>query len=291
MKNKFTIENPMPPIWMMYPHISQFSIGWRMGYGEDYKYKFWEWKNSLPESERKQYETMFPAPKTWREYYNEDYHFEDVDDFECEGVELWSKGGKMQYYRTKLIEQFNKGEKPDFEFFWKPENDVINKSCFGQWTFSEFKIDTDIYYYTEQYMMAEKARLFKDKEVLEQIMKAKDPKEMKALGKKVRNFNQDIWDKTKYSIVLNGNYFKFAQNPGMRNFLLATGNKILVEASPLDKIWGIGLSEENSNAMNPNLWRGQNLLGFALMEVRDDLRNVYKNYDKINWEDFNGIDN
>lgn len=283
MKSQFTIENPMPPIWIMYPHISQFSIGWRMGYGEDYKYKLFDWKESLTDSERKQYEEMFPAPKTWREYYNENYDFEDIEDYEVETVGLWNKNGEMQYSRSKAIEIFNKGEKIDSIFFWKPENDVINKSCLGQWQYSEFRVDIDDYFYAEQYMMAEKARLFNDKEILEQIMESKDPKEMKALGKKVRNFNQELWDKAKYSIVLNGNYFKFSQNKEMRDFLLGTKDKMLVEASPLDTIWGIGLSEDNEKASNPNLWRGQNLLGFALMEVRDDLRNIYQNYNKIDW--------
>jgi ribA/ribD-fused uncharacterized protein len=69
----------------------------------------------------------------------------------------------------------------------------------------------------------------------------------------------------------------------MLDYLMSTGNKILVEASPLDTIWGIGLGRENTKANNPNTWRGKNLLGFALMEVRDEIRNVYKNYDKINW--------
>lgn len=114
-------------------------------------------------------------------------------------------------------------------------------------------------------------------------MKSKNPKEIKALDKKVRNFNQELWDKAKYLIVLNGNYAKFSQNKEMRDFLLGTKDKILVEANPLDTIWGIGLGEDNEKASNPNLWRGQNLLGFALMEVRDDLKNIYQNYDKIDW--------
>ena len=133
-------------------------------------------------------------------------------------------------------------------------------------------------------MMAEKARVFEDTVIEEQILLSSNPKEMKALGKKVKNFDQLIWDKVKYSIVLNGNYYKFCQDEAMRNFLLATGDKVLVEASPLDTIWGIGLAEGNVKALNPATWRGQNLLGFALMEVRDELRTLYKNYDIIDWE-------
>jgi len=276
----------MPPLWMMYPHINRFSIGWRMGYGEGYKYEFFDWLKNLSETERNKYEEMFPAPKTWLRYYSKDSAFEDFDSYFIESVQLWNKHGKMQYSLSTISDEFNKMGKQDFLFFWKPQNDVVNKSCLSQWQYTEFNANGHKYYYAEQYMMAEKARLFKDKEGLQQIMKSKDPKEIKDFGKKVRNFNQVLWDKAKYAIVLNGNYFKFSRNKEMRDFLLETGNKILVEASPLDTIWGIGLSESDEKAYNPYLWRGQNLLGFALMEVRDDLRNVYKNYDKINWELF-----
>ena len=100
---------------------------------------------------------------------------------------------------------------------------------------------------------------------------------MKALGRKVRNFDPQVWDKVKYSIVLNGNYYKFTQNKEMMDFLLSTGDKILVEASPLDTIWGIGLDKDNEKAHNIASWRGKNLLGFALMEVRDEIRKLYQN--------------
>lgn len=288
MKNKFTIEKPMPPLWMMYPHISRFSIGWRMGYGEGYKWELSDWLDTLSDVDRLRYREMFPAPKAWRNYYNKDYDFEDMEEYEVEHIQLWNKHGEMQYSRSKLIEQYNRTGKLDAVFFWKPNDDIIDKSCLGQWQYSEFTVDIDDYYYAEQYMMAEKAHLFNDKEILLKIMESKDPKEMKALGKKVRNFNQELWDKAKYAIVLNANYFKFSQNKAMRDFLLNTGDKILVEASPLDTIWGIGLGEENEKSHNPNLWRGQNLLGFALMEVRDDLRNIYRNYDRVAWEQLSG---
>ncbi len=104
---------------------------------------------------------------------------------------------------------------------------------------------------------------------------------MKALGRQVRGFDERLWGEVRYSVVLSGNYYKFTQNPAMMRFLLATGDKILVEASPLDKIWGIGLGRQSENASRPSAWRGQNLLGFALMEVRDELRRLYKNYDLI----------
>ena len=125
--------------------------------------------------------------------------------------------------------------------------------------------------------MVAKARIFKDEEVKKEIMNTSDPKLMKALGRKVRNFDPQVWDKAKYSIVLNGNYYKFTQNKEMMDFLLSTGDKILVEASPMDTIWGIGFGKENEKVKNVAMWRGQNLLGFALMEVRDEIRKVYQN--------------
>ena len=126
-------------------------------------------------------------------------------------------------------------------------------------------------------MMVAKARIFEDEEVEKEIMNTSDPKLMKALGRKVRNFDPQVWDKLKYSIVLNGNYYKFTQNKEMMDFLLSTGDKILVEASPMDTIWGIGLGKDNEKAHNIASWRGKNLLGFALMEVRDEIRKVYQN--------------
>lgn len=118
---------------------------------------------------------------------------------------------------------------------------------------------------------------FEDKEICQQILQCSDPKQIKTLGRKVRNFDEMIWDEVKYSIVLNGNYLKFTQDPKLRDFLLSTGDIILVEASPYDNIWGIMMEETDENALNPLKWRGQNLLGFALMEVRDKIRRVWKN--------------
>ena len=126
-------------------------------------------------------------------------------------------------------------------------------------------------------MMTQKACLLEDEEIAKEIMNTSDPKLMKALGRRVRNFDSEVWDKVKYSIVLNGNYYKFTQNKAMMNFLLSTGDKILVEASPLDTIWGIGLGKDNEKAQNISTWRGKNLLGFALMEVREEIRKLYQN--------------
>ena len=124
----------------------------------------------------------------------------------------------------------------------------------------------------EQYMMAQKAALFQDKKTFEMIMDTNDPRKCKALGREVQGFNDKIWDIAKYKIVLDGNYLKFSLNDELKRFLLSTGDEILVEASPYDKVWGIGMYENNVNATNPALWNGENMLGFALMEARDIIR-------------------
>lgn len=173
------------------------------------------------------------------------------------------------------IENIQKTETPvKFLFFWghQPNKDnVITKSCFSQWWESSFKIDDITYWTAEHYMMAEKARLFNNEEIRRKIITSKSPGEAKKLGREVTNFNQEIWQNNCFEIVKKGNYEKFNQNKNLKDFIIKTQNRILVEASPVDAIWGIGMAENHRDIMNPNKWRGENLLGFALMEVRDEL--------------------
>jgi ribA/ribD-fused uncharacterized protein len=119
-------------------------------------------------------------------------------------------------------------------------------------------------------MMAEKAALFGDRETREQVLQAPNPGAAKALGRQVRGFDEAAWLKHRFSIVVRANKAKFAQNTELGQFLKQTGSRVLVEASPVDRIWGIGLAQDDEKVNNPNLWRGLNLLGFALMRVRDD---------------------
>lgn len=126
---------------------------------------------------------------------------------------------------------------------------------------------------TEKYMMYQKALLFKDYETADLIMKARDPKEQKSLGRKVKNFNEAIWNTKKYEVVVQGNLYKFLQNEDLKAALLKTGDKILVEGSPVDFIWGVGLKWDNPLILDEKNWRGENLLGKALMDVRKILRN------------------
>jgi len=162
-----------------------------------------------------------------------------------------------------------------FLFFWghQPNEDgSISKTCFSQWWLSSFEVDKVIYKTAEHWMMAKKAELFKDHAVLEKILQAKSPAEAKKLGRQVMNYHENLWLAARFEIVKEGNNHKFSQNPELKTFLLNTKNRVLVEASPVDAIWGIGMARDHKDVMNPEKWRGLNLLGFALMEVRDELR-------------------
>jgi len=121
----------------------------------------------------------------------------------------------------------------------------------------------------EQWMMASKARLFGDELTLKKILGSRDPFKIKALGREVNSFDNDKWDGVKYEIVVEGNRLKFGQNPKLGSMLKATGDAVLVEAAPKDHIWGIGISVKD--AKNGRPWNGQNLLGKALMAVRDSV--------------------
>ena len=269
----------LPPPWIAYPYIGCCSIGWRMGYGETYQAIWFEWYDSLKEGEQKEYQKLFPEPITWKGYWNEEdegIYFEKDNFF----IEFWRENGAYKYSLEQVREDYNKGVKQQYNMFWghQPSADgSITKSCFSQWWKADFRYMERNYCCMEQCMMAQKAELFGDKAVFEEIMAASEPKQMKALGRKVHNFDDTTWNKVKYSIILNGNYEKFTQNPELREFLLSTGDDILVEASPYDAIWGIRMSANAANAQNPMKWRGRNLLGFALMEVRDEIRRVWAN--------------
>lgn len=160
--------------------------------------------------------------------------------------------------------------------FWKPysKNKVtgIGQHVCCQWYHSIFKDDKGIVFNcTEQYMMYKKAELFNDEYMMKKILSTSNPADMKKLGRLIRNFDNKIWDEHKIDIVYNGNLLKFSQNDDLKNWLLSTKNKVLVEASPYDKVWGIGISEESEYINIPEKWNGLNLLGLIIMLVRDKL--------------------
>ena len=161
-----------------------------------------------------------------------------------------------------------------FLFFWghQPNKDgSISKTCFSQWWLSSFEVEGITYKTAEHWMMAKKAALFNDNEVLGKIIESNSPAEAKKLGREVKNYDDKLWLANRFEIVKQGNYHKFNQNPDLKDFLINTNDRVLVEASPVDPIWGIGMTVDHKDVMNPKKWKGLNLLGFALMEVRDEL--------------------
>jgi len=147
--------------------------------------------------------------------------------------------------------------------FWKPPGP------FGQWTPSPFEIRGVTYNCAEQYMMAEKARLFEDTLTEARIMASGRPREQRKLGRRVAGFVAEQWEAERCRIVFEGNVAKFTQDLELKEALLATGERTLVEASPMDRIWGIGFAANAEEAHDPKQWNGLNLLGEVLMEVRD----------------------
>ncbi len=179
------------------------------------------------------------------------------------------------YDFRSLIDYIKNGYKPEFLFFWGHHTRTdrqIGKQCLSQWWPCSFTIDKITYNNAEQFLMAEKARFFGDQGALSQILRAKDPAEAKNLGRKVKGFEDDAWEKKRVVFALQANEAKFRQNQDLRDYLLGTGQKILVETSPVDTVWGIGLVENDPRASDPEQWRGLNLLGFVLMNARSRLR-------------------
>jgi ribA/ribD-fused uncharacterized protein len=173
-----------------------------------------------------------------------------------------------------LLARVNQGETPEYLFFWghRPAADGrVSKSCFSQWWPAPFTVDGVRYATAEHWMMAKKAELFGDAETRARIVATEKPDEAKALGRQVKGYDDARWAEARYGFVVEGNHHKFAQHPELAAFLRGTGSRVLVEASPVDPVWGIGLDERHEDAPHPARWKGTNLLGFALMEVRSAL--------------------
>jgi ribA/ribD-fused uncharacterized protein len=174
-----------------------------------------------------------------------------------------------------LIREVRAGARIKYLHFWghRPRPDGrVGASCLSQWWPSPFVIDGVEYATAEHWMMAGKARLFEDAEAERRVLEAGHPAEAKKAGRLVRGFDEEIWERERFGIVVEGSVHKFSSDAGLRSFLLNTGDRVLVEASPVDRVWGIGLAADDAAASDPERWKGPNLLGFALMEARERIR-------------------
>ncbi|GAB4048501.1 NADAR family protein [Catellatospora paridis] len=175
---------------------------------------------------------------------------------------------------AELVTLAERGRRVKYLMFWghQPSADgSIGPSCLSQWWQAPFTVDGVEFATAEHYMMWRKATLFGDAEVAQRILAVDHPQQAKGLGREVRGFSQAVWERERYAIVLAGSVAKFGQDEALGAYLLSTGERVLVEASPVDAIWGIGLSARDGDAWYPQRWRGLNLLGFALMEAREQL--------------------
>ncbi len=152
-----------------------------------------------------------------------------------------------------------------FLFFYR------DASPFSQWYPASFELEGQQFTSAEQYMMYGKAQLFGDRDIAARILQADHPRQQKALGRQIQRFDDELWNREAKNIVYRGNHAKFTQNPELLMVLLATAGQTLVEASPTDRIWGIGLSEDDPRIHQRATWRGTNWLGEVLTQLREDL--------------------
>ena len=150
-------------------------------------------------------------------------------------------------------------------FFWG--------GCFSQWYKSSIQYDPlnsphIIFNTAEQGMMYFKAKTFNDDEIAEKILQTSNPKEQKALGRQVKGYNDEVWNEVRFSVVTHLNYLKFSQNRELKSILVMLKDWDFVEASPEDKIWGVGMSVDDPLIFDPSNWKGQNLLGKAIKKAQ-----------------------
>ncbi|MFJ8940685.1 NADAR family protein [Streptomyces sp. NPDC102365] len=190
--------------------------------------------------------------------------------------------------REALVSAVRAGTKVKYLYFWghRPRADGrIGSSCLSQWWPSPFTVDGVEYRTAEHWMMARKARLFGDAEAERRALDAPNPALAKKAGRLVRGFDEGVWERERFGIVVEGSVAKFSSDDELRGFLVGTGERsemggpaaegwgrVLVEASPVDRVWGIGLAADDERASDPARWLGPNLLGFALMAARRRLQ-------------------
>ncbi len=193
-----------------------------------------------------------------------------------DGGAVGETGGMTGHPRSveELTRALDAGKRFKYVYFWghqPPRGGGVGSGCFSQWWPAPFEVDGVRFATAEHYMMWRKALLFGDEEVAAQVLTAVYPKQAKDFGRRVRRFDEEAWVAHRFGIVVEGNAAKFAQHPELGRYLSGTGGRVLVEASPVDRVWGIGLGADDPRAEKPRAWRGLNLLGFALADVRAQL--------------------
>lgn len=176
---------------------------------------------------------------------------------------------------ASLALEMERGWDPKYLLFWghtPAKGKTVGPFVLSQWYPAAFSVDGLRYATAEHFMMAEKARLFGDEETRNRVIATSHPGAAKALGREVRGFDDAAWTGARFDIVVRGSVAKFGQNETLRTYLVETGSKVLVEASPVDTVWGTGLARDHVDASTVSKWRGLNLLGFALMQARRELR-------------------
>ncbi|MFK7983924.1 MAG: NADAR family protein [Saprospiraceae bacterium] len=201
------------------------------------------------------------------------YHY--LDTFNLNYSTISGKGDAL-LINAMLECDFYLGQHNEFTFFMEPSSPL------SQWHPSEFEVDGLSFCCGEQFMMYQKAILFKDFEMADKIMATSQPNEHQAFGRAVKGFNSKIWKQHCRDIVYKGNYAKFTQNEWLWDILHNTKDSLLVEAYDQCTYWSVGLVEENPTIKNPQLWPGKNWIGFILTRVREEVRQSLKIESKVN---------
>lgn len=184
----------------------------------------------------------------------------------------------MKVGQARSVEQLRAaiaaGQHPELLLFRGHQPDMaggIDRSCLSENYAAPFDTEGERFSTVEHYLAWRKAVLFGDAHAAERILRAESPTKAKAIGRSVTPFNDEVWKAHRLEVAVAGNIAKFSAHPELADYLAQTGHKVLADASPIDRVWGIGLAADDPSAKDPQLWPGLNIMGFSLMEARSQL--------------------